>query len=88
VAEANGAGSSQGASASLFSAIAFRGHDLAIASLEPVVHNKQDCPEDSGHWELRGSDSEALLQSSARSLYLKDVLCSHPGSVGNYRENI
>ena len=48
----NGAGSSQGASASLFSAIAFRGHDLAIASLEPVVQDKQDCPEDSGHWEL------------------------------------
>jgi hypothetical protein len=24
----------------------------AIASLEPVVQNRQDCPEDSGHWEL------------------------------------
>jgi hypothetical protein len=24
--------------------------------LEPVVQNKQDCPEDSGHWELRGCD--------------------------------
>jgi hypothetical protein len=23
----------------------------AIASLESVVQNKQDCPEDKGHWE-------------------------------------
>jgi hypothetical protein len=39
----------------------------AISSLEPTVQNKQDCPEDSGHWELRGSDSEALLQSRSHS---------------------
>jgi hypothetical protein len=57
-------------------------------SYRAVVQNKQDCPEDSGHWELRESDSEALLQSRSCSLYLKDVLCSRPGSVGNYRENI
>ena len=28
----------------------------AIAFPVPIVQNKQDCPEDSGHWELRGSD--------------------------------
>ena len=28
----------------------------AIAFPVPTVQNKQDCPEDSGHWKLRGSD--------------------------------
>jgi hypothetical protein len=28
----------------------------AIAFPVPTVQNKQDSPEDSGHWELRGSD--------------------------------
>jgi hypothetical protein len=31
----------------------------AIAFPVPTVQNKQDCPEDSGHLELRGSDHVA-----------------------------
>jgi hypothetical protein len=36
---------------------------LSQIAYRAVVQNKQDCPEDSGHWELRESDSEALLLS-------------------------
>ena len=52
----------------------------AIASLEPVVQNKQDSPEDSGHCELARKRSPLLRQLSRISRTVLKTAVTEVGS--------